>query len=114
MPALDFSFERAGPWVSHNTVADSCHPPFSVSKRGLYFDGASFLQLKNFYLHSSYTFALWAKVNRGNGIMLNYEFKLWEGWDEWNRDADDVQMHKIFEDHRINSLMVTSCNTFCL
>jgi hypothetical protein len=51
----------------------------------MYFNEANSIEIIGFYIHSSYSFMLWAKPELGDSSILSYEYLLWQGWDEWNR-----------------------------
>ncbi len=45
LPAVDFDFTKASPWISNTVVGDFCHPPIPIGQRGVYFDGKSSIKL---------------------------------------------------------------------
>jgi hypothetical protein len=89
MAAVSFNFSVDGPWTSVGTssevVGDHCMLPHTVPERGVFFDAKASISLEMFYIHSSYTFTLWARPMTDNIALLSYEYTLWEGWDQWER-----------------------------
>lgn len=91
--AVSFDFTISGPWTStgrdNSVTASYCNPPRPIQDRGIHFDGTQTLAVEGFYFHSQFTFGIWAHPKQGNASLLSYDYSIWEGWDEWDRDTDD-------------------------
>jgi hypothetical protein len=81
----------------------------------MYFGGTNSIEVTGFYINSSYSFGMWARPTSGDGSLMSYEYTMWEGWDEYEREQTTTdKFHKFFEVARFNTLYLSACNIFKL